>query len=76
LALAKFESMCALTSRDRQGAVCAREDFHPRAAAFCRAFFCRRGRRDLFLGGNFPIFTDFVDGFSAAGAGTIAAVSV
>lgn len=33
-----------------------------RSAAFCRAFFSRRGRRDLFFGANFGIFVDFMLG--------------
>jgi hypothetical protein len=37
-----------------------------RPAAFCSAFFCRRGRRDLFFGGSFAIFTDFADGLASA----------
>jgi hypothetical protein len=37
-----------------------------RPASFCRAFFCRRGSRDLFFGGSFPFFTDFVDGLAPA----------
>jgi len=37
-----------------------------RPADFCWAFFCRRGRRDLFFGGSFPFFTDFVDGVAPA----------
>jgi hypothetical protein len=39
-----------------------------RAAAFCLAFFCRRGKRDLFFGASFGTFTDFVDGLTAATA--------
>jgi len=38
-----------------------------RAAAFCLAFFCLRGRRDLFFGASFAFFTDFVDGLTSAG---------
>jgi hypothetical protein len=37
-----------------------------RHAAFCWAFFCRRGRRDLFFGGSFPFFRDLVDGLAPA----------
>ena len=37
-----------------------------RPADFCWAFFCRRGKRDLFFGGSFPVFTDFVDGLTPA----------
>src|ERR1700680_3025635 len=36
-----------------------------RHAAFCWAFFCRRGRRDLFLGGSFPFFMDFAGGLAS-----------
>jgi hypothetical protein len=42
---------------------------YKRPAALRWAFFCRRGRRDLFLGSSFPFFTDFVDGLAAAAAG-------
>jgi hypothetical protein len=37
-----------------------------RPAALCWAFFWRRGRRDLFFGGSFPFFRDFVEGFAPA----------
>jgi hypothetical protein len=39
---------------------------YSRPADFCWAFFCRRGRRDLFFGGSFAFFTDFVDGVAPA----------
>jgi hypothetical protein len=39
---------------------------YTRPPAFCWAFFCRRGRRDLFLGGSLPFFTDFVEGLALA----------
>ena len=42
------------------------DSIYLRPAAFCRAFFCLRGRRDLFFGASFPIFTDFVDGLTSA----------
>ena len=44
-------------------------------AAFCRAFFCRRGRRDLFLGCSFPTFIDFVAGLVAGGDTVVAAAA-
>jgi len=50
-----------------------------RPAAFWRAFFCRRGSRDLFFGGSLPILMDFVAGLGAGGGasttGTAAADS-
>jgi hypothetical protein len=41
---------------------------YSRPAALSWAFFSRRGRRDLFLGGSFPFLGDFVDGVAFAGA--------
>ena len=48
---------------------------YKRPAAFCRAFFWRRGRRDLFLGRSFPIFIDFVAGLIAAGDAVVPAAA-
>ena len=46
------------------------DSIYGRAAAFCLAFFWRRGRRDLFFGSSFPFFTDFADGSARAGEGS------
>ena len=48
---------------------------YKRPAAFCRAFFCRRGRRDLFFGCSFPIFIDFLAGLVAAGDAVVPAMA-
>lgn len=42
------------------------------AAAFCWAFFCRRGNRDLFFFWSFGTFCDFVCGFGGAGSAAAA----
>ena len=46
-----------------------------RPAAFCWAFFCRRGRRDLFFGASFGIFSDLVDGLAAGGGASVTATA-
>jgi hypothetical protein len=58
-----YSLMIVTTSLER---VILLDSSYRRHAAFCRAFFCRRGRRDLFFGGSFPFFTDFLEGLAPA----------
>lgn len=46
-----------------------------RPAAFCLAFFCRRGRRDLFFGSSFPFRGGLGDGLDSAGGAWPAAAA-
>ena len=61
-------SECTARGRLRMG--------YRRPAAFCAAFFWRRGRRDLFFGGSFAFFTELPDAPAAAGEAVLPAGAV